>query len=55
MARTCIYGHLEERGANGPTLGVTPHLELDDDVPPGREPDLGRLRHGMSVIIALPL
>ena len=25
-ARACIYGHLEERHANDPTLGVTPRV-----------------------------
>ena len=50
-ARTCIYGHLEERNANDHAVS---HLEMDDNVP-GREHELGRPRHAMSVMPALAL
>ena len=50
-ARTCIYGHLEERNANDPAVS---HLEMDDNVP-GREHELGRPRHARSVMSALAL
>ena len=50
-ARTCIYGHLEERNADDPAV---PHLETDDNVP-GRDHKLGRPHHAMSVIPALAL
>ena len=38
-ARTCIYGHLEERDAVDPAAS---HLEMDDNVP-GRDYEPGRL------------
>ena len=50
-ARTCIYGHLDERHVNGPALS---HLEMDDNIP-GREHELGQPRHAMSVMSALAL
>ena len=50
-ARTCIYGHLEEHHVNDPAVS---HLEMDDNVP-GREHELGRPRHAMSVMSALAL
>ena len=50
-ARTCIYGHLEEHHVIDPAVS---HLEMDDNVP-GREHELGRPRHAMSVMSALAL
>ena len=50
-ARTCIYGHLEERNAHDPV--VSP-LKTDENVP-GREHELGRPHHAMSVMPALAL
>ena len=50
-ARTCIYGHLEGHHVNDPAVS---HLEMDDNVP-GREHELGRPRHAMSVMSALAL
>ena len=50
-ARTCIDGHLEEHHVNDPAVS---HLEMDDNVP-GREHELGRPRHAMSVMSALAL
>ena len=50
-ARTCIYGHLEEHNADDPAVS---HLETDDNVP-GREHELGRPHHAMSVMPALAL
>ena len=49
--RTCIYGHLEGHHVNDPAVS---HLEMDDNVP-GREHELGRPRHAMSVMSALAL
>ena len=50
-ARTCIYGHLEGHHVNDPAVS---HLKMDDNVP-GREHELGRPRHAMSVMSALAL
>ena len=50
-ARTCIYGHLEERTAVDPA--VSP-LEMDDNVP-GRDHEPGPPRHPPSVMAALAL
>ena len=50
-ARTCIYGHLEERNAADPAAS---HLEMDDNVP-GRDHEPGRPRHAPSVMAALAL
>ena len=50
-ARTCIYGHLEGHHVNDAAVS---HLEMDDNVP-GREHELGRPRHVMSVMSALAL
>ena len=50
-ARTCIYGHLEERTAADPAAS---HLEMDDNIP-GRDHEPGRSRHAPSVMAALAL
>ena len=50
-ARTCIFGHLEEHHVIDPAVS---HLKMDDNVP-GREHELGRPRHAMSVMSVLAL